>query len=475
MRLSCAFLFLLLAASAALAQNPAPRLKAQADTIDIRDGDQVRAAAWRLSAAANPDIYTVQLDQGERRRICFVSGPESLCREVGVGEGFDFIVEHQGVDYPTRIEGAFVRPMAVFDAAYQSANRGRIRISVPEIYELVNVAIALTETARADRWLVVRDTPYYQALEAYFAPVRDHPFVRALDAELRRDPAYYFHLKMNGYAFDYDAGGRIVRNGVYDRTGFAGDPVNHLLPHLEQMRDFSAASRFRAFYAAHRPFYEGQIAYYRDEIDIADMLAWLGAQFPAIRLYDTTNIVFSPLVGGNQSVTSFESNGFRELQPHINFPYPLARDAGLSPRAVALRRGAIVFTELNHGFINPAAESHAERIAVAMSDRALWATPGRPSDGYGNAFSLFTEMMNWGLVSLYLNDRAPEADRDRMIANLDPYMEGRGFPQFPAFNAFLVDLYRRRPPGTTIADLYPTIVDWFAAHQAARIVAPSPS
>jgi len=475
MRFTIAFAFLMLAAGATVAQTSAPRLKAQSDTIDIRDGDQVRAAAWSLSAAQNPDIYTVALDRGERRRVCFVSGAESLCREVGVGEHFDFVVEHRGVDYPTRIEGVFVPPMAVFDPAYQTANRGRIRISVPEVYELVNVAIALTETARADRWLVVRDTPYYQALEAHFAPARDHPFVRALDAELRRDRSRYFHLKMNGYAFEYDSGGRIVRSRVYDRTGFAGDPVNHLLPFIEQMRDFSAASRFRDFYAAHRSFYESQVAYYRDEIDIADMLAWLGAQFPAVRPYDTTNIVFSPLVGGNQSVTSFESSGFRELQPHINFPYPAAGDTQLSPRAVALRRGAIVFTELNHGFINPTAERYAERIAGAVSDRALWTTPGSPSDGYGNAFSLFTEMMNWGLVSLYLNDRAPEADRDRMIANLDPYMQRRGFPEFPAFNAFLVDLYRRRPPGTTIAGLYPAIVDWFAARQAARAAPASPS
>jgi hypothetical protein len=50
------------------------------------------------------------------------------------------------------------------------------------------------------------------------------------------------------------------------------------------------------------------------------MLIWLRREFPDVRAYDTFNIVFSPLVGSNQSVTWFESNGFRELQPHVNFP-----------------------------------------------------------------------------------------------------------------------------------------------------------
>jgi len=37
----------------------------------------------------------------------------------------------------------------------------------------------------------------------------------------------------------------------------------------------------------------------------------------------------------------------------------------------------------------------------------------------------------------------------------------RGFPMFAQFDKFLVNLYRTRPPGTTIADLYPQIITWF--------------
>jgi hypothetical protein len=32
---------------------------------------------------------------------------------------------------------------------------------------------------------------------------------------------------------------------------------------------------------------------------------------------------------------------------------------------------------------------------------------------------------------------------------------------FTEFDMFLVNLYRNRPAGTTIADLYPQIIAWF--------------
>ena len=38
------------------------------------------------------------------------------------------------------------RPAAVFDAAFRAAHRGKMLVEVLEVYELVNIAIALTPT-----------------------------------------------------------------------------------------------------------------------------------------------------------------------------------------------------------------------------------------------------------------------------------------------------------------------------------------
>lgn len=458
-------LWLLGAAEPALAQTSADRLVAQAPTIDTRVDGELAVGAWRLAREANPDIYGVEVGPGERREVCMISGPGSLCRIVGPGEQYDFIVAFEGFDYPTRI--AARAPAAIFDAAYQAENRGRTQILIPEVYELVNIAIALTPKGRNDRNLVVKDTPYYEELIAHFGAHSNHALIVALEAEMTSDVFKYFQLKMNGYAFEFDGTGRIVQSPVYARTGFRGDMNNHLAPYLELLQSFADDTGFRAFYSAHQPFYDSQISYYRDEIDVAGALAWLQTNFPAVKPYDSNKIIFSPLVGGNQSLTTFSNNGFTELQPHVNFPYPNPGDADLTPKDVALRRGAILFTEMNHGYINPTADTYAASVNEIFANRALWTTSGRSSDNYSSPMALFNEYMNWALVSLYFYDKADVADRDLMIQRLETLMRGRGFAQFTPFNQFLVELYAGRAAGVTLADLYPQIVAWAAQHQAA--------
>jgi hypothetical protein len=70
--------------------------------------------------------------------------------------------------------------------------------------------------------------------------------------------------------------------------------------------------------------------------------------------------------------------------------------------------------------------------------------------------------MNWALVSLRIVDDVPAAEQDKLIAAVDTMMvTRRGFYQFEKFDKFLVDLYKNRRAGQTVADLYPQIIEWF--------------
>jgi hypothetical protein len=353
-------------------------------------------------------------------------------------------------------------PAAVFDEAYQAEHRGQTRVLVPDVYELINIAIALTPFAAENPGLVVDDTDYHARVVQHFGALREHPLVQALDAEMRADELAYFRLKMNGYAFVFDAQERIARSTVYDRTGFEEDAANVLAPHLAAMQDFADRSGFAAFYARERAFYESQIAYLSSASDIEGMSKWLQDNFPDVRAYDGVKVIFSPLVGQNQSLTRFESNGYRELQPHVNFPYRGIE--GLTPEAGPISRATILFTEMNHGFIGPRGEEFEAEIEAAITVRAYWADDTKPARVYTTDQALFNEYMNWGLVSLYHHDRLSAADRALTRARIEQRMvERRGFRQFAAFNAFLVSAYAGREPGQTVADLYPAIVAWFAA------------
>ena len=78
------------------------KLIAGTNPLDVKDGGTLRPYHWQVDRAK---VYAVELAEGERREICFVSGSESVCHTIGSGEHFDFVIQHQGVDYPTRIEG----------------------------------------------------------------------------------------------------------------------------------------------------------------------------------------------------------------------------------------------------------------------------------------------------------------------------------------------------------------------------------
>src|SRR5690606_16873671 len=138
---------------------------------------------------------------------------------------------------------------------------------------------------------------------------------------------------------------------------------------------------------------------------------------------------------------------------------------GLSDSAAVLLRGIIVFTEINHGYINPEADRYAERIAGAVSNRDLWVDPSMGPNYYGGN-GIFTEYMNWALINLRFADFAPPAERDALMERIERSMvEGRKSPRFAEFSRFLVPLYVNRGE-RTLAQLYPEIIAWFERENA---------
>jgi hypothetical protein len=455
------------------AQEKLPMIKSNSELVTIKDGATVKENGWRLAPDAKPDVYEADLMDGRAQTVTFVTDVESISFTVEEGKKYDFIIRWADKDCYTQIVGKRFVPAAVFDKKYQEAHRGKTSIYVPEVYEMVNIAIALTPTAKQSNNLVYQRSDYYTRMLSWFDKYKDHPLVTEFDNILKQNQNRYFSLKMNGYSFEFDGRDKIVRSAVYDRTGFSGERSNSLVAFLEKMQSFADETKFREFYRQNQKTYDEQIRFFRNTANLAEMKRWLHRNFPGSSDYDTYTIIFSPLVAYNQSVTWLESNGFKELQPHVNFPYAEdikrgAPDFHLSPEAEVIFRGNIVFTEMNHGYINPEAEKYASRVSKAMSNRELWVDSNRGSDYYPGT-AAFNEYLNWALVSLRIVDYAPKNEQAKMIAAVDKMMtERRGFPQFAELDKFLIDLYKNRKKGTTLADLYPQIIEWFEKQNAAQ-------
>src|SRR5262245_55609274 len=190
MRLAIALAVTPWLAAAAGAGEELPILKTTKPVVSIQEGETLRKDAWRLAPEAKPDVYEAGLIGGKPLKVSFISDVDSIGFVVEEGGRYDFIIQHGQDRCLTRIVGTRVVPAAVFDADYRKLYQGKISVEVPEVYELVNVAIAMTPTGLADRNLVYHDSDYYAAMRSWFDPYRDHPALAALQEALKNGPGY---------------------------------------------------------------------------------------------------------------------------------------------------------------------------------------------------------------------------------------------------------------------------------------------
>ncbi len=349
----------------------------------------------------------------------------------------------------------FVKP-ASFSDAYKAENEGKTIVEIPEVYELVNVIFSLTEYGKTGA--IEKTTDYYRSVIDHFMPYNQDSLVKITDSLLKFAPEFfYLHLKMDSYAYVF-SGNKIINGGVYDRVA-SGDK-NELESYIPLLERFAERSGFRKFFSDNADYYLSLKNDFRDNIPTADMKSWLENQFPTTK-YSAMKIIFSPLVGWNQSANQFSDNGFTETQAHINYPFVDSQDKSLPANVLKGQRMKIAFTEINHAYLNPEAEKHKIAIDAALKDLSKWTTPGKPSSNYDNSLVCFEEYMNYGLVALYYSDIFDKKTFDALNMTMEKNMvEFRGFKRFKEFNQELLRLYRSRNPGQTIADLYPAIIAW---------------
>ncbi len=430
--------------------------------VSLRSGDNYWDKAWTISPNINPHNWYVMPEENKTVRASFITDIDSISYEVKNGEIYNFLVVLNNVDTAyTQIKG--IGPKVKFTEKYKSEYLNRTVIEIPKVYELINIAFALTSLSFEDDSHVVRkNIPYYNSVIEWFSPYKEHEVVTTLDSILRDQFNMYYILKLDSYAYRFDDD-KIISKEIYDRIAqnYGENFVNTKL--LNLLESFSQISNFQEFYVKHQELYNSQINYYREKVNIKQMQVWLNMNFPGTS-YDCFKVIFSPLVDWNQSSTWFENNEFREAQSHVNFPYPSESDKKRTEFENILKDGEILFTELNHPFINPESEKYLEtkEFNDAFSNLSFWIdSNSAASNGYSNSYSLFNELMNWSLVSLYHLDNAPSESAEKLIKSVEQWQtNGRGFKHFKPFNRNLIKLYKSKKDNETVADLYPNIINW---------------
>ncbi|MEM6379813.1 MAG: DUF4932 domain-containing protein [Bacteroidota bacterium] len=383
--------------------------------------------------------------------------------------------------------GYFINPNAVEEQALEllypkvknEANfQEAIQVEIPEVYELMWIACSLTEAFEKDDNLTTKNDrfkAYHEAVETQFGAYRSHPLIQELqkflaDGNYDMDHHAIRFLSLN---YELDEQGRLRNKGDYRIPGLLSQifkqqyfliPVNKKL-----ISDFSQKTNFKSFYASQKPLYDQLIQNYHELGDLNDMLTWLEARYP--NRISSYRILCSPMTGGFHNTMGFDgvSKGFHQALMFVSAP-PKHIGAMRDSVRVRVKSGysRIVFTEIDHNYVNPFADQYRDQILQAMPDYKVW---NADKQGYTSSMNTFLEYMTWGMYSLFAQEQFSGWEYDYAVSRVEDMMDDyRGFYRFSSFNQELIEYYNQNKTALDMHQLYEHMLQWMENNQQASLI-----
>lgn len=364
-----------------------------------------------------------------------------------------------GRNYTLRLH--FNNVFHYFSDQYVKSQRGKSSVTIPETFELANILLLLSPAGQK-AGNMVRQGKYYDEVMAYFKPYLSHPVFKALDFPETQYMYRYYEFRENSICFDFD-GDKLVQTPYFYVFGSDDSTyTNAFRDNKALIEDFARASRFRDFYKSHKPFYEQQIARQAEWTDAAGMQKWLEKEFPR-RTFQSSKVIFSPVILASHSTQQYHqstSTGhFAEMLMFVGGPGIYDSEPGLSDEQRKGLVSGMLFTEVDHNYVNWRSSDFSEAIDSAFSASDFWSVQG--SQGfYVSPIAVFNEYMTHALFSLYARKKFDPATAAFLVARREALMiERRGFVRFREFNAALIDL-KKQNADTPVSALYPRLLAW---------------
>lgn len=443
-------------------------LTSSVNPIQVKVNDEMLYEHWTIDPTLDLDVCPIECE-GAKNKVTFEAGGESVSFNVSINDTIDFDVLHNGDTAHTRIVG--VLPNATFTEEYIKENSGKVKIAIPEVSELANILVALHPEAETDWNMTDSKSNYYKRVKKHFQPHLDHPMMDTIQKYITglrpvsetdtlfsdQSYMYYYALKMNACAYHFDGDRKIANDGYIREMAYgwnAFDPMKD----IELMEDFAKKSNFKAFYEANQPYYDSLLVTYEQLNPIGQMQRWLDQKFGFT--YGNYAIYFSPLVYGAHSTQNFSKGDFNQS---IMFIAKAEMDEKYTPVMNELLESRVVFTEIDHNYVNPVSDKYLKEINEVFADRDFWAE-GEKSDMYNNPYKVFNEYMTFGVYTLYVNDHYDQKELLAFLPKMEDMMVGRGFYRFESFNRELLKKYQENT-SISMDDLYQHMFKWCSEQQ----------
>jgi hypothetical protein len=116
----------------------------------------------------------------------------------------------------------------------------------------------------------------------------------------------------------------------------------------------------------------------------------------------------------------------------------------------------IVFTEIDHNYVNDATRQHIDAVNALMTDKDFWATQAAQKN-YPSTFAIFNEYMTHALFCLYVTETYEKELAQQIIEKRVLLMDRRGFIKFKPFMDILLQQMAHRKE--TVFSLYKASIE----------------
>ena len=319
-----------------------------------------------------------------------------------------------------------------------------ISVEYPEVYELANVVLALTEYGITDPWQVRKDIAYYDEMRVYFKPYMDHPLLDSVNFSRERWQEYLSY-RTDSYAFELDDDYKLSR-----KNDFQSFEIRTFDKYKELTADFARKSKFKTFFKEHQGFYKKVIENYQNEYLLREMKDFLTEEFGDFFTGKKYSVVISPFV--------YAQNLHRDIDTTWTADFPtvakqIIEGTGFENKEDKSTEVHTLFTEMDHGYVNPTSSQYE---VTTQFDEKMW---DRESGYAGSTDAVFNEYMTWAVFDIFNSKYFPEF-ADKVNLNWHFQNDTRGFKYSYFFANKLKEVYDSHKGNKKIKDLYPEMLAW---------------
>ncbi|RKR80529.1 uncharacterized protein DUF4932 [Mucilaginibacter gracilis] len=350
-----------------------------------------------------------------------------------------------------------------FTPRFQQKNKGKYKIEINEVKELIHIMIAITKFGLGNDDMIQQKGAYYQYVLRQFKPYQNEPVIATFDSLLKQSPLNYVFLTGNAISYNFSQK-KLVPDEIFilpaDEVSTQKITVNPITTYKAGIEHFAEISGFRTFFATHKNFYKELVTDYEKNGYLKKQWKWLEKNFNTkIANYQ---ILCSPLINGLNYTFDYGDSNFKMIQMVLP---PLDHNEQWSPAFTEAMNTKGMFTEIDHNYVRKPSNDHEMEINAALKERKKWVDTTYGTEYYQNPVKVFNEYMTFGVFILYCEDIFKNDTQTlRMIyKDVNEVMsKQRGFIKMPLFNDYLTSL-RKRYPNRKIDDLYPELLQWCAA------------